>query len=331
MPEWRGIRRVMVGGVATKHLDTLTHSLNAATHVNRGDYDVALVSIAGNVPVALMLKARRIPVVFNVDGTDSEREKWSAPARLYLRATESLAARAAHVVVTDAEWLRVRYETTAAPVRVIPYGCERATRPPGDELALWGLEPDGYLLHVGRMEPEYGALDIVRAHARIESRPPLVVVGDAPYAHDYKARVHQAATKEVVFTGARYGDAYEELMSNARALVVAVREGGTHPLVVEGMGFGLPVVAPDTPVMREVLGTTALYHSTGDELTTAMDRVWQAATWARTLGDQARARAHERYSWDAVATRYEEAFAEAVRRSAGRGRGRPARGPLRGR
>src|SRR5258705_11153156 len=77
-----GIRRVMVAGLATKHLDTLSHTLAPSAPVSRKAYDVAIVQIAGNLPSAALLRARGIPVVFNVDGTDSERAKWGRLARV---------------------------------------------------------------------------------------------------------------------------------------------------------------------------------------------------------------------------------------------------------
>ena len=54
--------------------------------------------------------------------------------------------------------------------------------------------------------PENGGLDVVRAHAALSPRPPLVVVGDAAYAADYGAAVRRAAAPEVVTTTGPNGD-----------------------------------------------------------------------------------------------------------------------------
>lgn len=321
---WLGMRRVTIGGVATKHLDTITHSLAAAARVDKRHYDVALVSIVGNLPVAALLRARGVPVVFNVDGTDSDRDKWAAPARLYLSATELVAGWAADVLVTDAEALRSRFDKGRAALRVIPYGSERPRRPPDQELARLGLVPDGYLIHVGRLVPENGALQVVRAHRELDPRPPLLVLGDAAYADDYVAQVRAAAAPEVVMAGYLFGEAYEELMTSARALVVATRVGGTHPVVVEGMGFGLAVVVPDVPVMREVVGEAGIYHHDQASLAAGLRMVWDDPAQARAHGAAAAERARDRYAWEAVTDAYEEALAEAVRRRREPGADRPA-------
>lgn len=201
----------------------------------------------------------------------------------------------------------------ARDLRVIPYGSERSRRPPGPALAGLDLEPGRYLLHVGRLVPENGALEVVRAHASIdEPRLPLVVVGGDPYETAYQRQVRASAGPGVLFAGFRYGAEYEELMTSAAGLVVAVTVGGTHPVVTEAMGFGLAVVAPDVPVMREVLGDAAVFFRPGG-LAEAIARLPDPA-----LGRRASRRAAERYSWDAVTSAYEEALAAAVRaRTAG--------------
>ena len=70
---------------------------------------------------------------------------------------------------------------------------------------------------------------------------PLVVVGDAPYATDYKAAPRGARPRRrpaCMLTGYVFGDGYAELQSNALAYVQATEVGGTHPALVEAMGRG---------------------------------------------------------------------------------------------
>ncbi len=86
--------------------------------------------------------------------------------------------------------------------------------------------------------------------------------------------------------------------------------GGTHPALVEAMTFGAPVVANDVLEHREVLGEAALYYAEGDAdaLAAAIDRVVSDPQFAERMCGLARARAAERYQWDAVVDRYEQLF-----------------------
>jgi glycosyltransferase involved in cell wall biosynthesis len=67
-----------------------------------------------------------------------------------------------------------------------------------------------------------------------------LIVGDAPYARDYisdlKARARR--DKRIVFTGFVFGRDYRALQQNAYCYVHATEVGGTHPALVEAMGFG---------------------------------------------------------------------------------------------
>ena len=52
-----------------------------------------------------------------------------------------------------------------------------------------GLEPGKYVLYVSRMEPENNALLVRKAFEQVNTNIKLALVGDAPYAADYIARV----------------------------------------------------------------------------------------------------------------------------------------------
>lgn len=65
------------------------------------------------------------------------------------------------------------------------------------------------------------------------------------------------------------------------------------------MAMGLPTVAFDTPVSREILGDLGIYARTGDShaLAAELESVLYNESAARALGEQLRARAVSVYSW----------------------------------
>ena len=146
----------------------------------------------------------------------------------------------------------------------IPYGADEPYAPPGPVMAELGLEQRGYILYVGRLEPENNALVVIEAHARSGLSVPLVIVGDAPYASDYKATLREAAGANVLFPGYVFGDGYVELQSNALLVVQATEVGGTHPALIEAMSRGATVVANDVPEHREVLADAGVYYRRND-------------------------------------------------------------------
>ena len=175
---------------------------------------------------------------------------------------------------------------------------------------LWtnsGSRSSGYVLYVSRLEPENNADVVIEAFRAVRTDLPLAVVGDAPYASDYIGRIRNAAARDprVKLLGAHYGHAYKVLRSHAAAYVQATEVGGTHPALVEAMGYGNAICANDVPEHREVLGDAALYYNGTFELTVALQKVLDDESLNGSLRAMAAQRARDHYSWDSVANDYE--------------------------
>ena len=134
------------------------------------------------------------------------------------------------------------------------------------------------------------------------------MLGDAPYASRFIRGFTEGADPRVLFPGAIYGRGYRELLSHALAYIQATEVGGTHPALVEAMGYGACVVVNDTPENREVAGDCAMYFEVRkpETLARALEAAAADPERARRRGARAAARAKERYSWEAVADAYAE-------------------------
>ena len=100
------------------------------------------------------------------------------------------------------------------------------------------INPREYVLYVSRLEPENNAHLVIKAFEKVKSKMKLVIVGDALYNQAYIENLKKTKDKRIIFTGYVFGDGYKELQSNAYFYVQATEVGGTHPALVEGMGFG---------------------------------------------------------------------------------------------
>ncbi len=97
-----GARLVHLPTIRNKYLDTLVHTAVSTAHMaTRVRPDVAIYFIAGNAPVVPFARLAGIPSILQIDGLDSERAKWPAAARAYLRMAERLSPRLATIAVTD--------------------------------------------------------------------------------------------------------------------------------------------------------------------------------------------------------------------------------------
>jgi glycosyltransferase involved in cell wall biosynthesis len=193
-----------------------------------------------------------------------------------------------------------------------PYGTDLEPVPDDGTLAEFGLEAGRYVLYVSRLEPENNAHVVIEAFGEVATDLPLAVVGDAPYASRYIATLHATVDPRIRFLGAVYGPGYRILRSHAAAYVQATEVGGTHPALIEAMGFANAIVANDVPEHRETLGDAGLYYNGPVELAAQIRLVLGDQALTHDLGLRAQERARSLYGWDAITDSYEAWFASLV-------------------
>ncbi|MCB0014105.1 MAG: glycosyltransferase [Anaerolineales bacterium] len=315
-PTYKGMRLIKHGTIANKYLDTIIHSLLSSLHSLKERYDIGLYFIAGNSPVTWIPRLVGTKTAINVDGLDWKREKWPQIAKQYIQFAEYLATKLPNRFLTDSEVVQSYYQDRfGVTPPVIVYGSEVKERPAGPHLAQYDLEPQKYVLFVGRLVPENCAHHLVEAFREIQTDMKCVIVGDAPYAEAYKESLYKAAgdDKRIVFTGYVFGKGYEELSTNAAVFVETSGVGGTHPALVEAMAFGSAVIVHNTPENLETLGGSGLAYE-GSKGAEDLKQVL-----AKLLGDserlvqcqlQARQRASTVYTWEKVTDAYEQLFAD---------------------
>lgn len=311
---YRGARLVHLPTIRNKYLDTFVHTFLSAVHAARVTRpDVALFFIAGNSPLCRITRLAGIPSLINVDGLDSDRRKWPAAAKAYLRFAERTAPRAADRAITDshavAEVFARRY---GRHIGVVPYGVQDPGHDGTGALDELGLEPGRYILFVGRLEPENNPHMLVDAFSRIDraraAGMKLVIVGGAPYADDYIRQVRRSADPRVVFPGYVFGRRYWELQRHAYLFCAPTEVGGTHPVILEAMAAGNCVLVNDHPPNVETVGDAGVYFSgTGgaQALSVALESLLSDPARVSSYRQRARERAG-RYSWEAVTDQYEQ-------------------------
>jgi glycosyltransferase involved in cell wall biosynthesis len=308
--EWRGAKVRVLPTVPTKYLDTVAHGLVSGLDAAFERFDAVLVCNAINAAACFLPRlSGATRVILNVDGLERHRRKWNAIGRLGYAISEKLSTIVPDAVVSDARVIRDYYRRTYGfESHFIPYGGDLPQASGRDTLDRLGLSPERYVLYVSRLEPENNADAVVRAYRGVPGETPLVIVGDAPYAADYVARVRAEADPRVKFPGAIYGDGYRQLLASTAVYVQATEVGGTHPALVEALGYGRIVCYNATPENEEVAGGAALPFDVRQPATLSallaavLDDPASYSVWK----ERARSRTNERYRWEDVANRYEE-------------------------
>jgi glycosyltransferase involved in cell wall biosynthesis len=272
-------------------------------------YDVVLICNLANAPFALIPRLRGQKVALNVDGVERKRTKWNRLGKLYLAVAEWIATKTPSAMVTDAAVMERYYaERWRARSTMIPYGAPVGRTPMPAVVRGLGLEPDRYVLYVARLEPENNAHVVIEAFQGVRTDFKLAIVGDAPYAKEYIARLKATTDPRIIFLGFVFGEGYRALQQSAFAYVQATEVGGTHPALLEAMGYGNYVIANATPENRETLGGAGVLYDGAVELRDALQTTLDDPD--RRAPSQARAmeRVRVTYGWDAIADQYEALF-----------------------
>ena len=309
--EYQGVRLKVLSTIRHKYFDTVVHTFLSALHAAPRRYDAVLICNAANAPFAPIIRLAGTPVVINVDGLEHKRKKWNSLARHYYLLAERLATILPTETVTDAKVIQDYYLARhRAKSTMIAYGAEVERR--ADPLVRrWRVEPNRYVLYVSRLEPENNAHLVIEAFKRVRTAHKLLIVGDAPYAREYikDLKMRARRDKRIVFTGFVFGRDYRALQQNAYCYIHATEVGGTHPALLEAMGFGNCVLTLAAPENIEAIGDAAIAYSDENDLTEKLQRVLRDGSLVHAYRNRAQARVQEMYEWDYVVDQYEELFA----------------------
>jgi len=312
--QYKGIRLIKHGTIANKYLDTIVHSFISSIHALTQRYDVCLYFIAGNSPVTWIPRLVGTKTILNVDGLDWKREKWPSLAKKYIQFAEYLATKLPTAYITDSHVVQGYYRdrfNNEPPY--IPYGSEVDILPPGETLAKFGLEPNKYILFVGRLVPENCAHHLVEAFKKIDTNLKCVIVGDAAYAQEYitSLKTRAEGDSRIIFTGYVFGKGYHELGSNAYIFVETSGVGGTHPALVEAMAFGNCVITHNTPENLETIGDAGFSYDGkvgADSLQQLLENLLAESKMVTEYRQRAKHRAQTHYTWKVVTDEYEHLF-----------------------
>ena len=319
-PTYKGMRLIKLPTIANKYLDTIIHSFLSSLHALDSGLRCGLVlhrrQQPGDVDPAPGWPAHAAERGW----TRLETGEMAAAGQALIQFAEYMSTVLPDAIITDSRVVQRYYEETyRAPSTYIAYGAELPHRAPGETLARFGLEPQRYALFVGRLVPENCAHHLVEAWRRLDTDMRCVIVGDAPYAEDYKADLRKLAgdDPQIVFTGYIFGEGYWELSSKAYAFVETSGVGGTHPALVEAMAFGNCVVTHDTPENLETIGDAGLWYDgqAGAELLApVLETLIAAPPLVEAYRQAAAGRAATVYSWEAVTDAYEALFKSTLHR-----------------
>jgi glycosyltransferase involved in cell wall biosynthesis len=196
-------------------------------------------------------------------------------------------------------------------VRVVPWGAPRPPAPDGTPLE------GRYVLYAGAIEPHKNAGTAIEAIAAAAPGVRLVMAGPWSAVRERRLRGLAArvrADDRVEWLGVLTPARLAAVRSGALAALVPSRKEGFGLPVVEALAAGVPVLASDTPALREVGGEAATYLPPGDPAAwaAAISAVAEEGEAEREARAEAGRRRAATFTWERTAEGLLAAYRDAA-------------------
>jgi len=298
---YKGARLVYIPISANGPASFLYDAFSIVHGIFAGHRHFLILGTSGTSMIPLVrLLCPSVRMVANIDGVEWRRQKWQGVAKRFLRFSESMAVRSAHVVVADNEaisdYVRISYDRQS---ETIAYGGDHALVELQDISVYADLDIERpYSLSLCRIEPENNVHMILQAFS--ESGEELVFIGNWQ-ATDYGKKLLVKYSK---FANLRLLDPIYDLeilcayRTHCRVYVHGHSAGGTNPSLVEAMHFAKPIIAFNCGYNRASMEGKGAYFMDSAEL---KDRVSEIS---QSHDPEMREIALRKYSWVIVKQKY---------------------------
>lgn len=261
----------------------------------------------------------------NPDGHEWMRAKWPLPVRKYWKISEHMMVKHADLLVCDSKniekYIQKEYKKYQPKTIFIAYGADmsRSILADADEkLQNWyrekGLKEKEYYLVVGRFVPENNYETMIREFMKTDTKKDFAIITNLEKNKFYE-RLRKTTgfenDKRIKFVGTVYDqELLKKIRENAFAYFHGHEVGGTNPSLIEALSSTELNILLNVGFNKEVGEEGAIYFEKEEgALKKVLETVEQMSKEEREKFSQiANARVKQYYSWQYIASEYEELF-----------------------
>lgn len=278
---FESVRLKYINLIPSKSFETLSHTFLSVLDVCLKERSFKHIHLynTGNAIFIPILKLFKKKVIISVDGIEWKRDKWGHLAKKMYKFGERLAIRWADEIIVDNQEVYDYYlNQFGKKTTLIAYGAKTTSIDASKAqtvLRKYNLNSKEYFIFVGRLVPEKGVHNLIRTYKQLNTKHPLVIIGDDHSDSEYKKQLFSQNSDYIKMLGFKFGDEYEQLLANAMLYISASHLEGTSPSLLAAMGAKVACLVNGIPENRNTAGTSILYfkESNYDDLL----KIWQKA------------------------------------------------------
>lgn len=269
------------------------------------------------------LKKLGATLFVNPDGHEWKRGKWNAAIRQYWKVSERLMVKHADLLVCDSvnieKYIKEDYKKYNPKTTFIAYGADTEKSKlanDDDNLLAWykdkGVREKEYYLVVGRFVPENNYETMLTEFMKSKTKKDFVLITNVEQNKFYdKLREKTGFDRDsrIKFVGTVYDqELLKKIRENAYGYFHGHEVGGTNPSLLEALATTDLNILLDVGFNREVGEGGALYFTKeSGSLSSLIDNEIDNES-IKELGNKAKERIYNEYSWKKIIDRYEELF-----------------------
>ncbi|VAX11616.1 Alpha-D-GlcNAc alpha-1,2-L-rhamnosyltransferase [hydrothermal vent metagenome] len=257
--EYKGVKIRPLWSPRRKSTETIIHTLYGVISIalRQKQFDIIHIHSIGPSLLVPLARMTGLKVVVTNHGADYERKKWGRIPSMMLKLGETLGCKFGSQVIAVSKHIKGQLEKKYGRSCIyISNGVQASERSSSLQLQQrYDLSKRRYLLAVGRLVPEKGFHDLIKAFNTINpSDWKLVIAGGADHEDDYSCSLYLGAAKNknIVMTGRLSASEVNELYSNAAIFVSPSYHEGLPLVILEAMSFGLPLIVSDIEANKEL-------------------------------------------------------------------------------
>ncbi len=308
---YKGVQVKNLPSIPFKGIDAFVNSFLAAIIASFLQTDIIHFHALGPSVFCWIprLLSPRSKVIVTCHGLDWQRSKWGNLSTQVLKLGERFSVRFAHAIGVVSADLKEYFAS------VYNYQTEYIGNAPASYLASdpdfvfgrsKGLLSGRYILFLGRLVPEKCPDLLINAFQQLAPTGwKLALVGSQSDTPNYSDQLSALANSnsDILFCGELQGEQLAEIVRGAGLFVLPSEVEGLPLALLEAMQEGIPVVASDIPVHRQIIGLDrGLLFKGGsiEDCSTALMWAIQNLPLMQQSADKAQQYIRQNHNWDNI-------------------------------
>ncbi len=282
------------------------YDLNCVLDARKRNFDVLLILGYTSISVWRKFFPKKSIIIFNMDGFEWKRDKYSDVAKKFLLRAEKLAIKSGDYFISDStiiqNYLKKKYNAAS---EYIAYGADIRNDEDESVLNLYRVKKYNYYLIVARIEPENNIEMILDGFAASNAKKKIIVLGNVSNKFGKHLIKKFSNDERIQFPGAMYDKHIKHsLCCFSEIYFHGHSTGGTNPSLLEAMASKAMIAAHKNDFNKEVLAENTLYFSNANEIKNIIENNRQENAEQMIENNLTKVQAH--YNWDGIINHYEK-------------------------